>query len=315
MTTILLFTFVAVLMAVIGLGTLAMDVMLRTGSEVNARLQSEFSHLDETSTRTALFKNLKQAAEDTDEPKLTLAERLDELLEQAGLNLTVRALMWVTAGCTGIFGIVAFVLSANIAVSLAAALFGAALPILFVRMARSRRRNKLTLQLTEAFELMSRAVRAGQTVAGAFQAVTDDMEAPISDEFSYCYEQQSLGLSQEVALRELARRTGVPELQMFVVALLVQRQSGGSPAELLANLSSVVRKRIEMRGKVKSLTAEGRMQAAVLLAMPPLAFVALLVLNPAYTSGLLAQPLLLAGTVASELFGALWIRKIISVEA
>jgi tight adherence protein B len=99
---------------------------------------------------------------------------------------------------------------------------------------------------------------------------------------------------------------------MLVVALLVQRQSGGSPVELLENLALVVRKRNRLREKVKSLTAEGRMQAMVLLCIPPLVIAAVSATNPDYLSALWAQPWLMAGMAASELIGALWIRRIIT---
>ena len=162
--------------------------------------------------------------------------------------------------------------------------------------------------------MMSRAIRSGQTVTSAFQVVVDDFEDPISEEFSLCHEQQNLGLPQEVALRDLARRTGVMEMQMFAVTLLIQRQSGGNPVEVLNKLADVIRMRLKLLGKVKALTGEGRMQAAVLLAMPPLIFVALFFLNRSYIQILLDRPEIFLGVFVSEAIGALWIKKIISFE-
>jgi tight adherence protein B len=189
-----------------------------------------------------------------------------------------------------------------------------AAPPTYLRARCRRRRDKLCQQLPEAFDLMSRAIRAGQTVAGAFQIVGRDLEPPISVEFSHCYEQQNLGRSPDLALRDLARRTGVMELQMFVVALLVQRQSGGNMAELLNNLSGVVRKRIRLKGRVKALTGEGRMQAVVLTILPLAVFAAMLSLNRPYTQTLLDRPQVLGGIVICQVVGALWIRHIVNVD-
>jgi len=161
---------------------------------------------------------------------------------------------------------------------------------------------------------MARVVRAGQTVSQAIQAVTDEFDAPVSAEFSYCYEQQNLGLSPEVAYRDLARRTGLLEIKIFVMAMIVQQQSGGNLADLLDRLSAVVRDRFRLRGKIKTLTAEGRMQAGVLLALPPAMLGAMMVLNRAYGQVLLDHPNLLIGAFVSEALGALWIRKIINFD-
>src|SRR5690606_15117726 len=105
------------------------------------------------------------------------------------------------------------------------------------------------------------------------------------------------------------RRNNVMELQMFVVAMLVQRQSGGNPVELLDNLSKTIRKRLQLAGKVRAMTSEGRLQAVVLSVLPIVALGILLVVNPGYAKELLDRPMLLAGVLTSEAIGALWIRR------
>jgi tight adherence protein B len=151
-------------------------------------------------------------------------------------------------------------------------------------------------------------------VTQSLQAVADEFDPPISAEFAYCYEQQNLGLSPELSLRDLARRTGVLEVKIFVLALLVQQQTGGNLAEVLENLASVIRDRFRIGGKVRALTAEGRLQAIILLALPPAMFVLILFLNRDYGQVLLQHPSLLIGMSVSELFGALWIRKIVNFD-
>jgi tight adherence protein B len=191
------------------------------------------------------------------------------------------------------------------------ALVGAGVPLLYVVRKRKARLNKLMTQLPEAFDLMARVIRAGQTTSQAMQTVANEFDSPIADEFAYCYEQQNLGLSPELALRDLVRRTGLLEVKIFVLALLVQQQTGGNLAELLDKLAWLVRERFRIQGKIRSLTAEGRLQAVILLVLPLALLLFLMVVNRAYAQVLFDYPGLLIGMFISEALGALWIRKIV----
>jgi tight adherence protein B len=195
-----------------------------------------------------------------------------------------------------------------------ATVVGTSAPFLYVSLKRKARLEKLLSQLPDAFDLMARVIRAGQTMSQALLAVADEFETPVATEFAFCFEQQNLGLPPEISLRELARRTGLVEIRIFVLSLLVQQQTGGNLAELLDKLAGVIRERFRIRGKIKALTAEGRMQAAVLLALPPLMFLVIMLMNPNYGRVLYQYPGLLIGMVVSELFGALWIRKIVNFD-
>jgi tight adherence protein B len=148
----------------------------------------------------------------------------------------------------------------------------------------------------------------------AMQGVATEFSAPIAEEFAYCSEQQNLGLSPEISLRDLARRTGLVETNIFVVAVLVQRQVGGNLAEILEKLATVVRERYKMRGTIKGLTAEGRMQAGVLMALPPFLFTMMLVVNYDYAHSLIEHPILIWGMLGFMALGGLWIRKIVNFD-
>src|SRR5262249_43207356 len=152
-------------------------------------------------------------------------------------------------------------------------------------------------QLPDAFDLMGRVVRAGQTVSQALLAVADEFAQPIAGEFSYCYEQQNLGLSPELALRDLARRTGLIEIKIFGTLLLAQTRAGGNWTELLDKPADVIRQRDKIRGQVKALTAEGRMQASVLLPLPIAMFFIMLTLNRNYALILVGHPSLIVATL------------------
>ncbi|MGC3969945.1 MAG: type II secretion system F family protein [Pirellulales bacterium] len=168
-------------------------------------------------------------------------------------------------------------------------------------------------QLPRALDIIARAVQAGQTVPAAFQMVADDLEPPISLEFRRCHEQQSLGASFESSLRSLGERTGIMELRIMIIALLVQRRSGGNLAALLQNLSLLVQKRLKLEQRMRALTGEGRMQANVLIILPTAAFAALYVLAPDYVGVLLERPWVIAAALAAQALGAVWICRCIRI--
>jgi tight adherence protein B len=308
-----LLTAFAVTATVASLGLLARELILGYRRQVGARLSEEFGRgSQKTGERASLFKDLARLAREADTGHDSLGARLELMIEQADLSASPRQLL--AGGLLGgaLLALVMLAAAESVAGACGCFLVGAAAPFGYALFRRQQRIDRLRRQLPDAFEIMSRSIRAGQTVPRAFQVVADDFESPLADEFGWCCEQQNLGLPQEVALRDLARRTGVTELQMLVVALIVQRQSGGSPVELLDNLAKVVRKRIRLRERVKALTAEGRMQALVLLCLPPLVLGGISLTNGEYVAVLWQQPWLLAGMAASEFFGALWIRRIIT---
>jgi tight adherence protein B len=202
----------------------------------------------------------------------------------------------------------------SVAFGLLAAVIGAALPVGYVYLKRHERLEKLRGQLPDAFDLMSRVLRAGQTVSQAMQCVADEFTRPISLEFLYCSEQMNLGLSPDAALRELGRRTGMLEIKIFVLAVTVHRQTGGNLAELLDKLAHVVRERARIQGMIRSLTAQGRFQAGILLSLPPAMFLLLMVVDPKYEMILLQYPAMIALALGLMLAGAWWVKRIVSFE-
>ena len=121
-------------------------------------------------------------------------------------------------------------------------------------------------------------------------------------------------MSAEYAFHNLARRTGLLEIKIFVMGLLIQRQTGGSMTSLLNNLSSVVRKRFQLESKISSLTAEGRMQAWILIALPVLLYGAMLIVNRPYALKLFNQPIIPIAALISVVIGSLWIKTIIRLK-
>lgn len=302
---------------VVALYQIAADLFLRDRARISDRVDLEFIKKKVAKSKKAsLFKNLEQmdaaAREGDDRP--TLARRFEAMIEQSGMDLTSGRLLTISAVIGGTMGVLAFSARGGPIEAAIAAPLGFLAPILFVKRRRDARMEKLRSQLPEAFDLMARMVRAGQSLNQALLGVAQEFPQPISMEFAYCYEQQNLGLPAEAAFRDLTRRAGVIELKIFVLAVLVQRQTGGNLAELLSKLAGVVRERYQIRGTISALTAEGRMQGWILAAMPPAMLLILLVMNFNYAIVLFDHPNLLMVTFGAELLGVLWIRKIVNFD-
>ena len=323
-------TALAVVLAVFGGFSIFSDFFLKERDKLDDRLKEEFRQKQRDKVkRSALFnKNLSALASEAASAEVSLSERFQFMLEQSGIeNLTAQKLFtWCFIAAIG-FGLFGYLLCpptgiptqvgalfAKLPGFIIGGLIGGLIPLAMVRLKQKQRIEKMRHQLPDVFDLMARVIRAGQTMTQAMQGVADEFVPPISEEFLLCYEQMNLGISPDAALRDLARRTGIVELQIFVMALLIQRQTGGNLAEMLDNLAAVIRERFLIQGEIAALTAEGRLQAIILLALPVLMVVAMFLLNRPYAEELLARPALLVGMGVMELLGAIWIRSIVNFD-
>ena len=302
-------TYVTVVLFIGALLSTIYDTFLRYHFLLNGRIDELSGKLKAGSLDT-LFQNIKPL----DATGTSWREVFADYIEQAGLSIRPQKLIAICAGFGALLAVVAALAAHRWWIAAAGFCAGQPAALAYVRFRRAARMRRLASQLPQAFDVIGRAVRAGQTIPAAFQIVADELDAPLADEFLFCYEQQNLGMPHDAALRGLAQRTGIIELRILAVALLVQSRTGGNLVELLSNLSQMVTKRIKMQQRVKTLTSEGRMQATVLMVLPALAFVGLLVLSPAYGATLLDYPWLLGGTVAAQSLGAIWIRRCVSFE-
>ena len=315
---LVILAFLAGFLLIFGMNLLLADYSQERRRQIRDRLEEEFRMQQREKARGSMARKdlYELAAEGYLDlgAQPSLRERFRHLVEQSGVTVRPAQLfIW----CLLIGGVpaagVALATQSWIA-ALVCGLMGAAVPAVYVSIKRSRRQGKLLSQLPDAFELMSRVMRAGQTVSQALQSVADEFPRPIAEEFSYCWEQQNLGLSPEAAMRELSRRTGLLELKIFVVAMMVHRQTGGNFSELLDKLAKVIRERYRIRGHIQALTAEGRFQAYILLVLPFFLLGALAILNRSYVSVLFQYPAMLACMCVFEVLGALWMRKIINFD-
>lgn len=300
-----------------GIGSLAAAGWLVSDllSGSDRRIQQRIRRAQEASGqpeagKSSLFRDWKLANDET----ANLLGRCRQAVEQSGLPIQLGQLAAASAGAGLAGALFGSLLTREPLGAIAVGLLGLSAFPWAVLLTRRKRIEVFTRQLPEVFDVMSRAVAAGQTVSSALQLVGSECRPPLSREFALCCEQQNLGLPQDTTLRDLARRVPVPELHIFVIALLVQRQCGGSPVEVLNGISDMIRKRLRLASRVQALTGEGRMQAIVLTVLPIAAFAWLWIAQRDYIQALVVRPWLIATVVGLQVVGSIWIRRTIRVE-
>jgi tight adherence protein B len=215
---------------------------------------------------------------------------LDRLLLQSGRS-------WYVARLT------AFILAAALAGWIVAAIVSlpwwlqplmiaafAALPVAEVARAKAKRLLKVEQQLPDALDMMGRAMRAGHAFPTALKMVADEMGAPIAGEFRMVFDEVNFGVAMPTALMNMAQRVPSTDLHYFVVAVLIQRETGGNLTELLTSISKIIRDRIKLLGQVRVMSAEGKMSAWVLGGLPFAVGIMMYISNPAFLMLLFTDP-------------------------
>lgn len=239
------------------------------------------------------------------------------LLEQADMPLSATKFLAISGGLGMCGAVIPIATRAPIWVAPLAGVAAAVLPLFWVILKRKQRLKRFGAQMPDAMELIARALRSGHSLASGFNLVATEMADPISTEFTRVYEEQNLGIPLEEALQGMADRIPNLDLKFFATAVILQRQTGGDLAEILDKIGYLVRERFKIYGQVQALTGEGRLSGVVLLALPPVLFLAVYKLNPEYISVLFTDTLgkqMLAAAAFMQFVGALVIRKIINIK-
>jgi tight adherence protein B len=196
-------------------------------------------------------------------------------------------------------------------------LMSGAIPVFYFLRKETIRRKKFDEQLPEALDFLSRALRAGHGLSIAIGMVGDELPDPIGQEFKTTYDELNFGLAFNDALSNLTSRVSSSDLNFFVVAVLIQRETGGNLAELLGVLSNTVRDRLKLMGKVEVLASEGKLSGVLISAMPFVLGLVLSIINPGYTSLLwttaAGKNVITIGLIMMVI-GTLWMRKITQIK-
>lgn len=256
-----------------------------------------------------------------------LYAKLDRTVVESGINISTSSFATILAALTiGVFivtttitGFLGMPLSAGglLMICLFALTIGVAIPWMVIARKRDKRRKQLTEQFPIALDIFVRGLRAGHPVAAALELLTTDMADPIGSEFGIVVDEITYGMDLRDALQNMADRCGLEDMNMFVVSLSVQSETGGNLAEILDNLTKVIRDRASLALKVRALSSEGRMSGVMLTALPMLTFAGLFILNPGFYLEVADDPMFFPGfaiLLGLYAIGAWSIRRMIDLK-
>lgn len=216
--------------------------------------------------------------------RIPILVRFEKLRKQAGTSVSTG--IWILA--SALLGFCFFLALSQsfpmpLFLSLPAALCGFALPIAYLKFQKFQRIRMFQEQLPEALDMLTRTIQAGHSLVLGMQLVGDEFKDPLGGEFKRTVEEvQQWGIPFQEAMQRLPERMESLDLKYFTVAVIIQREAGGNLTEILESLSNLIRKRFELKDRVSALSAEGKLSAIILFALPFVIAFAMSILNPAY---------------------------------
>ncbi|GAA4411499.1 type II secretion system F family protein [Quisquiliibacterium transsilvanicum] len=241
---------------------------------------------------------------------------IDRLITQSGVDWTVASFLGTSGGLflTGLLG--GLVLRFPLPVSVFGAILLGLIPLEYLIFRRAQRLRRFEQVLPDALDLIGRALRAGHAFPSALQMAGSELPEPLGEEFRQTFDEVNYGISVQDALQNLATRVPSTDLGFFVIAVLIQRETGGNLAEVLDNISHIIRDRLKLLGKVRTLSAEGRFSALVLTLLPFFTAGLLFAIDSKFMSTLWTEPAgvkMIYGGLFFMVLGVLWMRKIIRI--
>src|SRR3954462_2659290 len=311
------------------LAMLAMMVFAVGGPNVskaqNRRLES-VRERHSKSNEVAAQAQLKRILQSRTQTKMDgLAQRLipnpallRRRLRQTGRTWTLAQYGMASLAIIVVITLILVVKGLPILLALLIGLFmGVGLPHFIVGKLIKRRVGKFTNRFPDAIDLMVRGLRSGLPISETLGVVADEIPGPIGDEFRTVSDKMKIGRTMEAALQDTADRLGTPEFQFFVITLAIQRETGGNLAETLANLSDVLRKRAQMKLKIKAMSSESKASAYIVGSLPFVVFGLVMMINPAYMAGFFSDQRLMVAGIGGMIWmgcGALIMAKMVNFE-
>ncbi len=258
-----------------------------------------------------LFNRLLQSS------RSSLIGKVDRLVMQANAKYPTGAYILMTLVLFMLGFFIGTVSSRAIFLPFVLGLLLGSLPVYYLYFQKQSRLRKFQEQLPDALDMIARALKAGHALTGGFQMVAQEFGEPIKKEFSKVVDEINFGVSYDDALRNLTDRIDSTDLRFFGMSVIIQRQTGGNLAEILENISSLIRERMKLMGRIRVLSAEGKMSAVVLVVLPFVIVFAMAIVNPNYLPTLLNDPIgniLMALSLGMMIVGILVMKKMIAIK-
>jgi tight adherence protein B len=313
------FLFAAVILAIEGAYLWWMGSHGRGAQRIARRLQIMSGTSGRSSERISILKQRRYSRHDDIDRllhRLPLAHRIDQLLVQSGTRWTVDYFLLGSSALALAGPLLTLRWPLPLVLRLACALAFGLVPYMLARRARAKRLVRIEEQLPEAADFIARALRAGHSFTNVLQIVGNELPEPLAGEFRLAREEINYGVPMSEALHNMAARIPLTDLRYLIIAVLIQRESGGNLAEILGNISTIIRSRLKLAAQVRVLSAEGRMSAWILGALPFVVGTLMLLINPKYVRVLWTDPdaskiLWYAGGMI--LVGVAWLRRVIHI--
>jgi tight adherence protein B len=242
---------------------------------------------------------------------------LQKVLAQGSLDVRAGNFLMLCVASALVLAVIAIVAGGSLLFGWVGLVLGFFLPYAYATHMRKKRFQKFEEKFPEAIDTLARAVRAGHAFTTALEMIANEVSEPVAGEFRQLYEEQKFGLPVRDALLNLAERIPLVDVKFFVTAVMLQRETGGNLAEILDNLSYVIRERFKILRQVRVHTAQGRLTMMLLMALPPSIVVIMQILNPGFIRPLFTDPIghaLIVGGITLQTVGYFVIRKIIAIQ-
>ena len=216
--------------------------------------------------------------------------KLDDLLIQSGIKMLVSVFLLASLTLGAVICLAAYLYTGKMIVVLPITAVVVLIPFVYISFMKQRRLQKFMKLFPDTLSLMTRSMKAGHALSAALKMVADEMPNPINEEFSRIVEEINFGVGIDTVLRKFATRMSHPDVNYFVVAVIVQRETGGNLGEILENVAANIRKRFRFKNHIRTLTAEGRLSAIILVSIPFFIALAIYLVNRDYLTVLVTDP-------------------------
>jgi len=241
---------------------------------------------------------------------------LPERLARAGLRLKPSEYIMAQLGCAVLLLVLAYLRFGVSLVLPVVAVVGLLTPGFYVKFRIGRRLKQMNGQLVDVLSLMANSLKAGHSLPQTLELISRDARPPIAEEFARCVRELQVGGSMEIALGNVARRSGSEDLELMVTAILVQMSVGGNLAGMLETIAHTIRERVRIKGEISAATAQGRMSGWIVTGMPIAVAALLFVISPSYFRPMTQELIgwiMLGGAVALIVIGNVIIGKIVTI--
>jgi tight adherence protein B len=325
LTIIALVVFLLVALLVFAVGSF-LDQRSAQARMLRDRLASVQKAEQQSTDELALLRDEMMSKIPALDSLLRRSERMANLqtfLEQADLKVRAGNILLLCVVSAVVFGVIGYFVAGSLPPNQAllfvmvGVVVGGVLPYSYASYRRTKRFQRFEELFPNAIDTLARAVRAGHAFTTALELIANEISEPIASEFRKLFEEQKFGLPVRDALMNLAARVPLVDVKFFVTAVMLQRETGGNLAEILDNLSYVIRERFKIMRQVRVYTAQGRLTMMLLMGLPPIIVVVMLTTNPAFIRPLFADPIghtLVVGGIVLQTIGYFVIRRIIQIQ-